>query len=159
MDTNSIKKTMRLFICILAVIGAVFYGYAVPALGKAIAGAYPEFANCYYPWLIVISLTALPCYVVLIELWKLSKKVANNQVFEKETVKIFNKISFMSAIDILFFLIMNLAFMLVDMNHPSILIGSFVITIIGAGFSFCAKVAGEYVEKAALLQEETELTI
>lgn len=159
MNTNSIKNMMRVFIIALAVIGLIFYAYAVPVIGKTIANAYPEFSNCYYPWLVFISITAIPCYIVLIELWKLSTKVANEEVFEAPTVKIFNKISFMAALDIIFFLIMNLAFMLVGMNHPSILIGAFVVTIIGAAFSFCAKVAGEYVGQAAMLKEETDLTI
>lgn len=159
MDYKSIKNGMRGFIVALAVIGSVFYVYAVPVIGKTLAIRYPEFAHCYYPWLIFISLTAIPCYIVLVELWNLSTIVGNDAVFQPGTATIFKRISILAGIDITFFFIMNVAFILIGMSHPTILIASIVVTIIGAAFSFCANVASEYIGQAAKLQEENDLTI
>lgn len=159
MNYKLIKSVMRFFIIALALIGLVFYAYAVPVIGKTLANRYPEFSHCYYPWLIFISITGIPCYIVLVKLWKLSTFVGDDNVFQPATVKIFRNISQLAAIDITFFFIMNVAFLLIGMSHPTILIASFVLTIVGAGFSFCSKVASEYVNQAAKLQEENDLTI
>lgn len=159
MDFKSIKNGMRGFIVALAVIGGIFYAYAVPVIGKTLAERYPEFSHCYYPWLIFISITAIPCYIVLVELWNLSTIVGKDAVFQPATAKLFGRISLLACIDITFFFIMNVAFILIGMSHPTILIASIVVTIIGAAFSFCAKVASEYIGQAAKLQEESDLTI
>ena len=81
MTQESLSKWLKGVIAGIAVCGAVIYFYLVPVLGQEAAAAYPEFSHCYIPWLIVIWLTAVPCYMVLYFGWKITMEIKKDNSF------------------------------------------------------------------------------
>ena len=53
----------------------------------------------------------------------------------------------------------NVLFLLLGMNHPGILLGALLVVFIGVGISVAAAVLSLLVRKAAVLQEQSDLTI
>ena len=53
MTQQSLSKWLRGIIIGIAACGIIIYGGLLPMFGKELAAENPEFAYCYYPWLIV----------------------------------------------------------------------------------------------------------
>ena len=65
----------------------------------------------------------------------------------------------MALFDVTFFFIGNVVFLFLDMNHPSIVIASLLIVFVGVAVAVAAVVLSHLIEKAAVLKEQTDLTI
>ena len=52
-----------------------------------------------------------------------------------------------------------MVFLFLDMNHPSIVIASLLIVFVGVAVAVAAVVLSHLIEKAAVLKEQTDLTI
>ena len=76
-----------------------------------------------------------------------------------ENADALRKISFLAAADSAVLFVGNVLFLLLNMNHPSILLGACIVVVVGIGISVAAAVLSHLVRKAAKLQEENELTI
>ena len=49
-----------MFLC-----GILIYLWGIPTIGHIITQNFPEFSYCYYPWLIFLWCTGIPCFIVL----------------------------------------------------------------------------------------------
>jgi hypothetical protein len=120
---------------------------------------YPEFALCYWPWLILIWVTAVPCYVVLAFGWKISKSIRNDHSFSTENTNLLKWVAVLAAADTGFFFAVNIIFLLFNMNHPGIVLMSLIVLVIGIAISAVSATLSHLVKKAADLQEQSDLTI
>lgn len=143
-----------IFLCALIV-----YVLVIPSIGQSIAQAEPEFAYCYLPWLIFISLTALPCVYALFLAWKVAANIGRDRAFTMENAKWMKHISFSIGADGLFFFIGNVVFLLLNMNHPGIALLSLVIVIACIAIAVAAAALSFFIKKAAALQEQSDWTI
>lgn len=140
-------------------LGAVFYVWALPSVGKFIAELSPEFAGAYYPWLILFWITAIPCYTALVLLWKIIKSIDTDELFRKVNADRFRMVARLAFADVVIFMAANVLFLFLNFNHPSILIASAFVCIVGVAFGICMKAMAGFFDKAADLQEENDLTI
>ena len=122
-----------IFLC-----GLIIYVLVVPSIGQSVARAEPEFAYCYLPWLIFISVTALPCCFALFLAWRLSVNIGRDRAFTVENAKYMKYISFAIAADGLYFFIGNVVFLLLNMNHPGIALLSLVVVFACIAISIAA---------------------
>ena len=143
-----------IFLCVLIV-----YVLVVPSIGQSIARAEPEFAYCYLPWLIFISVTALPCCCALFLAWKLAVNIGRDRAFTVENAKWMKYISFSIAADGLYFFLGNIVFLLLGMNHPGVALLSLVIVIACIAISIAAAALSFFIKKAAALQDQSDWTI
>ena len=65
----------------------------------------------------------------------------------------------MSAADAGFVFIGNVLLLLLNMSHPGVLIASLIAVFIGVAVAVVAAVLSHLVKKAAVLQEQSDLTI
>ena len=74
MKQITLSRWLKFIIIGVGICGLIVYGMVIPMLGQAIA-AYEQgvFDYCYWPWLIFIWVTAIPCYMVLFFAWKIPK--------------------------------------------------------------------------------------
>jgi len=142
------------FLCVL-----IIYALVVPTFGQSIARAEPEFAYCYLPWLIFISLTALPCCAALFLAWKISVNIGQDRAFTIRNAKWMKYIAFFIAADGLYFFIGNVVFLLLGMSHPGVSLLSLVIVIACIAISIAAAALSFFIKKAAALQEQSDWTI
>lgn len=155
------KTSLSLKITVIAtgLLGAVFYFWALPSVGKFIAEVSPEFAGAYYPWLILFWVTAIPCYTALVLLWKVVKSIDTDELFRKVNADRFTMVAKLAYTDASIFIAANILFLFLNFNHPSILIASAFVCVVGVAFGICMKALAGFFDKAADLQEENDLTI
>ena len=86
MKQIALSKWLKFIIIGVGICGLIIYGIVIPMLGQHLA-AYlnGEFDHCYWPWLVLIWITAVPCYIVLVFSWKIASNIGNDKSF---TVKL-----------------------------------------------------------------------
>ncbi|MCI8485397.1 MAG: DUF2975 domain-containing protein [Lachnospiraceae bacterium] len=159
MTQESLSKWLKGVIIGIAVCGGMIYGYLIPMFGKEIAQANPEFAHCYLPWLVVIWLTAIPCYLVLYFGWKITAEISRDHSFSMENSRYLKYISILALLDSGYFFLANLILLLLNMNHPGIFLASLFVEFAGVTVAVAAAALSHLVQKAAEIQNENELTI
>lgn len=159
MKTTSIEKYLKLIIVGLAICGVLVYALILPAVGDSLRMQYPEFSHWYYPWLIFLWITVIPCYLTLISAWKVAVNIGDGRSFSYDNGKHFQQICKYAFVDSIFFLAGNILFWLLGINHPGILILSLMIVFFGLSISLASKALSQLVDNAAELQEESDLTI
>lgn len=159
MQQKTLAKWLKTILIGAAICGTVIYAGVIPLYGREIAAAYPEFANRYTPWLVFILLSGVPCYAVLGLAWKIASNIGADKSFSQANAKLLKGIAVLAAGDGAFVFLGNLVFLLLDMNHPSVMLASLFIVFLGAAISVAAAVLSHLVRKAADLQEQSDLTI
>ena len=159
MTQNTLSKWLKAIIIGLGIFGVLVYGSVIPECGDMLVSMYPEFSYCYYPWLIFIWITGIPCYAVLVFAWKVAVNIQNDNSFSMENARLMKWVACMALSDVTFFFIGNVIFLFLNMNHPSIMIASLLIVFIGVAVAVAAVILSHLIAKAAVLKEQTDLTI
>lgn len=159
MKQNTLAKWLKFIIIGVGICGLIVYAFIVPSYGQSLVNQNPELSYCYYPWLIFLWLTGVPCYVVLILAWKIASNIAKDQSFSVSNVKLLKWIAILAAGDSLLFFAVNIIYLFVNMNHPSIVLISFIVVFAGITVSVVSAALSHLVMSAAQLQEQSDLTI
>lgn len=159
MKQKTLSNWLKYILVGTGICGVIVYLFVIPMCGQSIREMYPEFSNCYWPWLVFLWASGIPCFAVLVLGWKIAGNIGEDKSFSMENAKLFKQIACLAAGDTIFFFVGNLALFLSNMNHPSMLLASFAIEFVGVAVSVAAVVLAHLVSKAALLQEESDLTI
>ena len=84
MKLTTIEKYLKFIIIGFAICGLLVYAWILPNVGQSLAHSYPEFAHWYYPWLIFLWITVIPCYLVLISAWKVAANIGIDRSLSQE---------------------------------------------------------------------------
>ena len=141
-------------LCILIV-----YVFVVPMFGRTIVDDAPEFAGWYVPWLVFISITAVPVFIALFFCWKVANNIGNDRSFSMDNANLLKWISWLAAADSAYFFIGNIVLLLLNMSHPGMTLMSMLIAFIGVAVSIASAALSHLIVKAADLQEQSDLTI
>ncbi|MGN0628952.1 MAG: DUF2975 domain-containing protein [Oscillospiraceae bacterium] len=160
MNQKSLALWLKIIIVLAALIGAVAAFLFIPAYGRSIADVYPEMSYCYYPWLAFEILFSLPCFAALFFGWKIAVNIGNDRSFTRENSAYLRSIAILAATDSGYFLLGNWALVFFDMNHPGIaLLVAPVLTFFGISASVVFAALSHLIYKAAVLREDSDLTI
>jgi len=159
MNQSSLSKWLKWIIVLVGLCGLFVYAFVIPSLGKSMLLEYPEFAYCYLPWIILVWITGVPCYVVLVFGWRIAGNIGMNRSFSLENAKLLKWIAVLAAADAGFFFAMNIVYLFLNMNHPSIVLMSLIVLVVGIAISAVSAALSHLVRKAAGLQEQSDLTI
>ncbi|MGN0335514.1 MAG: DUF2975 domain-containing protein [Lachnospiraceae bacterium] len=159
MEQHILVRWLKILVIFMVVFGVALFVGILPMEGKQLIVKYPEFAYCYYPWLIFLWILAIPCFAALRLAWKIFVNIERDHSFCMENADYLKKISFLAGADSGILFLGNVLFLLLSMNHPGILLGMLLIVIFGIGVSVAAAVLSHLVRKAAVLQEQSDLTI
>lgn len=159
MTQTSLSKWLKGIIIGIALCGAIIYFGILPLFGNDIANANPEYAYCYLPWLIVLWVSAIPCYMALYYGWRITAEIGRDNSFSMENAEYLKHISRLALLDSGYFFAANLVLLLLDMNHPGILLASLFVDFAGVAVAVAAAALSHLVQKAAEIQRENELTI
>ena len=151
--------SLKLTVITIGILGAIFFFGALPFVGKWIAELAPEFARAYYPWLILFWITAVPCYMALVLLWRIIKSIDKDELFRNVNAARLRTVARLAFADTIIFMVANIVYGFLNINHPSIFLTSAFVCIIGVAFGICMKALAAFFDKAAALQEENDLTI
>ena len=159
MEQKKLSWWLKGIVIGIGLCGGVVYGYVLPVMGQGLVQDYPEFSGWFWPWLLFLWLTAVPCYMVLLDGWKIASEIGADRSFSTKNARLLKRISILAAGDCAFFFAGNLVFFILNMNHPSVFLASIFVILGGVAVSVAAAVLSHLVYKAAGLQEENELTI
>ena len=159
MRQESLSRWLKGILIGLAVCGVVVYVFVIPSCGKTLTEDYPEFEGRYWPWLIFLWLTGLPCFAALVLGWRIAESIGKDRSFSPENAKQLKRISRLAAADSFFFFAGNAAFLLLDMSHPGVMLGSMLVVFAGIAIAVAAAALSHLVLNAADLQEQSDLTI
>lgn len=159
MEIRKLSKLLKIILTGLFILSIILYAFVIPLIGKTIAEANLEFSSWYLPWLIFLSLTGVPVFMALFYSAKISKNISNDLAFTEENSKYLKHISKLALIDSIFFFLGNIAMLLFNMNHPSVLILSFWVSFLGLSLYVIFLLLSYFVGKAAILKDENDLTI
>lgn len=159
MTSRTLGRLMRISVIAAALCGLFLCAYVIPSWGQSIVNTYPETSGWYRPWLVFEWLVALPCFAVLVYVWKVSDAVMKDTVFTMLTAKWVKMGSVLLLLDASFLFIGNVILLLAGMSHPGVLLLSVMADIFIVTLALLAAVLSRYLTKAAILQEESEGTI
>lgn len=159
MKQKTLSNCLKCILMGIGICGLLVCAVALPMYGLYLRTAYPEFSNRFWPWLIFLWASAIPCFTILAFAWKVTINIGKDQAFSAQNARLLKWISNLSAADSGFFFIGNTLLLLLNMSHPGILIASFAIVFIGLAATVVAAVLSHLVKKAAELQEQSDWTI
>lgn len=159
MTQKSLSNWLKAVLAGIAACGAILYACLIPMFGKDLVDANPELSYYYAPWLAVIWISAIPCYLALYFGWKITVEIGRDNSFSMDNSRYLKYIAVLALADSGYFFLANLALLILNMNHPSVLLGSLFLEFAGVAVAVAAAVLSHLVQKAAKIQEENEFTI
>ena len=159
MEQQKLVRWLKLLVILAALCGLLLCVGVLPLVGRRMAEAYPEFAHCYLPWLLFLWVLAVPCFLALVLAWKIFTNIEKDRSFCTENADYLQRISYLAAGDAAVLVFGNVLFLLIGMNHPSVLLASMLFVFLAIAISVAAAVLSHLVHKASLLQEQSDLTI
>lgn len=159
MNNDTLSKVLKLLIIGLAISGLVIYLFIFPFIGKSFIEVLPEASSWYWPWLSFLWITGIPCFMVLILMWQFTSTIKDNKVFSRLNATRILNISKLSILDTIIVIVGNLILLFADKNHPSIMILMLAIILLGITIAIIAYAFSRLIYNAAILQEESDLTI
>lgn len=159
MEQSKIGAMLKAVVIGFTFIVVVVYTLLIPILGRDIIYNYPEFSGWFWPWIIFLSLTAIPLLIAIFYAWKVVVNIGKDNSFCIENAVAFKNIMSMAILDTTYFFIGQIILLLLGMNHPTIFFISVVIVFIGIAVSIVCGALSTLLKKAASLQEDQDLTI
>lgn len=159
MEKKHLSKWIKLILLGVGICGLILYVFIIPMYGLRLQTSYPEFSNRFWPWLIFIWVSSIPCFMVLYFAWKISSNIGKDLSFTEQNASLLKSISVLSVADTGFFFVGNIVFLLLDMSHPGVVIASFIIVFVGVVVAVASAVLSHLVKKATALQEQSDWTI
>jgi hypothetical protein len=150
---------MRASVIAATICGLFLCLYIIPSWGQSITFTNPEFSGWFWPWLIFTWLIALPCFAILGFVWKVSGSVMGETVFTIQTARWVKMGAVLLLSDAILIFVGNVLLLLLNMNHPGVLLLSIIGDIFVIALALFASVLSRYLTKAAVLQEESEGTL
>ncbi|MDR1669322.1 MAG: DUF2975 domain-containing protein [Oscillospiraceae bacterium] len=158
MSSKTLCYLVRAAVIAVAVCGLAMCGLFLPPLVADTAGELFGLTESYC-WLAFLWVSALPCFAILVYVWKCSDAIKNENVFRLRVARWVKHAAMLLFCDVVFFFLGNTVFWLIGLNHPSVLIASLLICVLGAALATAAAAVSRYITKAAALQEEADGTI
>ncbi len=159
MEQQKLVKWLKLLVILAALCGLFLCVGVLPLAGRRLAGNYPEYAGCYLPWLLFLWALAVPCFLALVLAWKVFTNIEKDRSFCMENAKYLQQVSYLAAGDAAALVLGNILFLFIGWNHPAVLLASVLIGFAAIAVSVASAVLSHLVRKAALLQEQSDLTI
>lgn len=160
MKQVALARWLKFIIIGVGICGLIIYGIVIPVFGQTVAfiekGVYDY---CFWPWLIFIWITAIPCYIVLFFSWKIACNIGNDKSFTVANANYLKWISILAAFDAAFFFVGNIVYLFLNMNHPGIVLFSLLVVFAGVAVAIASAALSHLVLKAEVLQEQSDWTI
>ena len=159
MKQKSLAKWLKLIIIVAVICGAFVYVFIIPWYGASIAAANPEMSDRYVPWLVFLSVTAVPFLAVLAIGWLISADIGKDMSFTSVNAKRLKWICGIAAAAAVYLFAGNIVLLLLNMSHPGVVLLMLLPVFVAAAVSVAAAVLSHLVMKAAELKEQNDLTI
>ncbi len=159
MNQKSLSAWLKGAIICLALIGAAVYAFVIPQYGRTIVGLSSLNTRYYWPWLIFVLISGIPCYAALICAWRVSVQIGIDNSFSYINASMLRKIAYLAAADALYFFVGNIVFWMIGVTGPrDVLISLLPVGCAGA-VSISSAALSHLIKKAADMKSDNDLTI
>lgn len=159
MRPASFAKWLKGIIIGTTLIGIGCCVYGIPMIMDWFMTDFPEFAYWVLPWKSLLYCCAIPCFIAMVLSWKIASNIQEDKSFCYENARLFHIFSYLALGDTVVFLTGSIIFMILEMNHPGLLIIEILIAFVGLAVCVCTAALSFLVAQAAQLQEDNDLTI
>ena len=159
MKQDALAKWLKFIIIGVGICGLVTYTIIMPRFGAYLVRHNSMLEKNVMPWLVLIWISAIPCYLVLFFGWKIANNISNDRSFSYDNARYLKWVSYLAMGDSIFLFLANVVFLLLDMSAAAVMLVIGIIVFIGISISICAAALSHLVIKAADIQEENELTV
>ncbi len=159
MEQKNLSKWLKCILLGCGICGVLIYAAVLPMMGTSLRTAYPEFSDRFWPWLIFLWITGIPCFTVLVLTWRIATNIGHDRSFSTSNAMLLKWISILAAADSCFFFVGNAVMLLLNMSHPGVVLASFAVVFAGIAIAVLSAVLSHLVQKAAVLQEQSDWTI
>lgn len=159
MEQKALSNWLKGAVVCLAVVGLLIFGYMIPTYGQSVAASFPEYAYCYWPWMTLMILVAVPCYIALFFGWRIAADIGRDRSFSEVNAKRMRWISNLAFGDVMLFLGGNFLLLLFNMSHPGVFLLSLLPDLFGVAVAVCAAALSHLIYKSSALQQDADLTI
>lgn len=159
MDSVKFAKWLKIIIVGTGICGMIVYFFLFPEWGKSLTSGNPEYSYAYWPWLIFLWISAVPCYITLFNSYHIAVEIGKDNSFCDKNAALLKFISLLAAADTVYFFLGNLVLLFLHLSHPIIVLLALLLIFLGIAVTVAAAALSHLVYKAAKLQEEHEYTI
>ena len=159
MKQDALARWLKFIIIGVGLCGLITYTVIMPRFGAYLVRHDTMLERNVMPWLILIWISAIPCYIVLFLGWRVADNIGADRSFSHDNAKYLKWISWLAAGDAAYFFLGNIVLWFSGMNHPGIVLYSLIVVFAGIAISVAAAALSHLVLKAAVLQEESDLTV
>lgn len=158
MSHNSLSKILKT-ITIVMILGLAFLvTVIIPIAGKKWA-VMADGRDVFLPWAILAWGAVVPCVVALVFFWQICNEISRDNSFCQRNAEKLKGISICAFVDVCYFAVGNLVFLILDMNSPLVFGLSMIVCMIGGAIGIAAAVLARLTTKATIMRQENELTI
>ena len=159
MKQQSLAKWLKIILIGVGLCGLVVLFLIIPDYGISLVYAYPEFSDRYWPWQVFLWICGIPCYIALVFGWKIAANIGRDRSFSYDNAKYLKWIAWLAAGDGIFFFIGSAVLLFLNMSHPGVFLLSLIVVFVAFAITVAAAALSHLVQKAAVLQEQSDLTI
>lgn len=157
MDQKKLSLWLKLIIAGCAFCGIILFVFLLPIWLFSLEKAGMPYAPV--PWIIFMWIAAVPCFLVLVCGSRIADEIGKDNSFSRVNARMLKYVSMLAAGDSAFLLLGNIVFLALKMNHVRIALISAFVCFVGLAVAVAAACLSHLVLKAAILQEESDLTI
>lgn len=159
MQQKSLSNWLKAAIVCLALFGLLVYGIVIPSYGQSLAAQNPDYAHCFWPWMTLLILTAIPCYTALVFGWQIASDIGKDRSFSEDNARRMKWISNLAFGDVVLFVFGNTMLLFLGMSHPGVFLISLLPDMLGVAIAVCAAALSHLIYKSARMQQDADLTI
>ena len=159
MKQDALANWIRFVIIGVGICGFIVYSVIMPRFGTYLVNQNSMLERNVLPWLVLIWISAIPCYGVLYLGWKVAGNIKKDRTFCYDNARYLKWVSYLAMGDSIFVFIAHAVFLLLDMSAAAVMLVIIIVVFFGVSISVCAAALSHLIIKAADIQEENELTV
>lgn len=157
------QKELSRWLRVVVIIGwcacALLAWPIAPKLAQDAASDIPELAYLAWPCLAILWLGLIVVAIALWFGWRIFTEIGRDNSFCRENARRLSIISRLALMDTVLCILSIVLLLLLHALHPGILLLMLLIAVVGAGITVAAAALSHLTLKAAIMQEENDLTV
>ena len=157
MDQKKLAIWLKAIVVGCALCGLALFGFILPRYLTYVAEEVPDLPH--RAWQIFMWILALPCYAVLVCIWKMADEIKADNSFSLENSRLLKYIAILAGIDAALLLAGNVIFLVTRHSIPTLALVSAVMCFVGLALSVGAACLSHLVHKAATQEDEADFSL